>query len=263
MKRRALFLDRDGVIVREGDGLAARALEVLPGAASAIRAAREAGYLVIVVTNQPVIARGAMTEDDVRRAHAALGASLAEEGGTIDAFYVCPFLPPPRARRCLRTASPCDCRKPRPGMLLAAARDWSIDLGAASVLVGDRASDVAAGKRAGCRTVLVETGAHLAPPIESAGPLRRRPPRRDRPRSRGGRARPRASRAMKALVLCGGFGSRLGALTETTPKPLLPIEGRPLLAYTLALLARHRVRDVAINLHYLGRYASRRSSRGR
>jgi NDP-sugar pyrophosphorylase family protein len=57
---------------------------------------------------------------------------------------------------------------------------------------------------------------------------------------------------MKGLVLCGGFGTRLGALTEATPKPLLPIEGRPLVAYTLALLARHGVREVAINLHYLG-----------
>ena len=167
MKRRAIFLDRDGVIVRDGDGLGPRDLEVLPGAASAIRAARAAGYLAIVVTNQTVVARGTMSEGEVRATNARLGAALAAEGAKIDAFYFCPHHP--NATLAAYRAA-CDCRKPRPGMLLAAARDWEIDLGE-SVMIGDRPSDVVAGKRAGCRTILVESGMHLAPPIESPDPL--------------------------------------------------------------------------------------------
>jgi D-glycero-D-manno-heptose 1,7-bisphosphate phosphatase len=163
MSRGAVFLDRDGVIVREGDDLAAHALELLPGVAGAIGAARAAGYLVIVVTNQPVVARGLMTEDDVRAVHARLGATLAAEGGAIDAFYFCPHHPS-ATLEAYRVA--CECRKPRPGMLLAAAHDWGIDL-AASVMIGDRLSDVAAGQRAGCKAILVESGMHLAAPIES------------------------------------------------------------------------------------------------
>jgi D-glycero-D-manno-heptose 1,7-bisphosphate phosphatase len=163
MKRRALFLDRDGVIVREGDGLTPRALEVLPGAGTAIRCARAAGYRVFVVTNQPIVARGAMTEDELRATHARLGAALAREGAAIDAFYFCPHHPS-ATLAAYRLA--CECRKPRPGMLLAAAREWQLDL-SSSVMIGDRASDVAAGKRAGCRAILVQSGMHLAPPIES------------------------------------------------------------------------------------------------
>jgi D-glycero-D-manno-heptose 1,7-bisphosphate phosphatase len=163
MSRPAVFLDRDGVIVREGDGLGERALEILPGVAAAIGAVRAAGYLVIVVTNQPVVARGTMTEDEVRETHARLGATLAEGGGAIDAFYFCPHHPS-ATLEAYRVA--CGCRKPRPGMLLTAAREWAIDL-AASVMIGDRLSDVAAGQRAGCRTILVESGMHLAAPIES------------------------------------------------------------------------------------------------
>ena len=160
---RALFLDRDGVVVRESEALGPRDLELLPGVAAAIAAARGAGYKVVVVTNQPVVARGLMSEDDVRAAHARLGESLAREGGVVDAFYFCPHHPS-ATLAAYRVA--CECRKPRPGMLLAAARDLAIDL-AASVMVGDRASDVAAGKRAGCRAVLVHSGAHDAAPIAS------------------------------------------------------------------------------------------------
>jgi D-glycero-D-manno-heptose 1,7-bisphosphate phosphatase len=163
MKERALFLDRDGVVVRDDETPGPRALEVLPGAAEAIRAARAAGFRVIVVTNQTAVARGTMTEEDVRAEHERLGAALAREGAVIDAFYFCPHHPS-ATRAEYRVA--CDCRKPRPGMLLAAAKEHDLDL-AASVMIGDRASDVAAGQRAGCRTILVESGMHLAPPIES------------------------------------------------------------------------------------------------
>lgn len=163
-RRPAFFFDRDGVLVEDlGAAVHSGPLELLPGALEAIRLARAAGRLVFVVTNQTVVARGVATEEDVRSVHADLGLRLAREGATVDAFYFCPHHPS-ATLAAYRTT--CDCRKPRPGMLLEAAREWDIDL-AASVMVGDRLSDVAAGKRAGCRAGLVMTGCHDAPPIES------------------------------------------------------------------------------------------------
>ena len=164
MIRRAVFVDRDGVIVFD-DGVfsASPRLQLLPGAAEAIATIRRSGWLVVVVTNQPVVARGIASEADVRAAHARLARILCENGAAVDAFYYCPHHP--------RATLPeyriaCDCRKPRPGMLHAASRDWDIDL-SSSVMIGDRPSDVAAGKRAGCWTILVESGMHAAPPIDS------------------------------------------------------------------------------------------------
>lgn len=161
-----MFLDRDGVVVRD-DGTFARepAFELLAGVPAAIRDARAAGYRVFIVTNQAIVARGLATEDDVRAAHVRLAEALAaaDEGAVVDDFFFCPHHPNANVER-YRVA--CECRKPRPGMLLAAARDHAIDL-ASSVMIGDRLSDVAAGQRAGCRSALLTTGAHDAAPIES------------------------------------------------------------------------------------------------
>jgi D-glycero-D-manno-heptose 1,7-bisphosphate phosphatase len=163
-RRPALFLDRDGVLVHDPGALARpQALQILPGASEGIRLARDAGRLVFVVTNQTMVARGVATEDDVRRLHADLAGRLAREGANVDAFYFCPHHPK-ATLAAYRTE--CECRKPRPGLLLEAAREWPLDL-AASVMIGDRLSDVAAGKRAGCQAGLLTTGQHRAPPIES------------------------------------------------------------------------------------------------
>lgn len=166
MTSRAAFLDRDGVIVRdEGTFLRAPRFEILPGVPEALRDVRNAGYRVIVVTNQPIVARGLATEDDVRAAHRELARALAEAeaGASVDAFLFCPHHPSADVAR-YRVA--CDCRKPRPGLLLEAARAHRIEL-TRSVMVGDRISDVAAGQRAGCKSALVTSGAHRAPPIET------------------------------------------------------------------------------------------------
>jgi D-glycero-D-manno-heptose 1,7-bisphosphate phosphatase len=150
--RRAVFLDRDGVVVEDVGYLRSPdQLRLLPGAAEAIRRLREAGYLAIVVTNQSGVARGYFGEEDVRRAHAALEEMLRAAGTKLDAIYYCPHHPtegePP-----YRVA--CSCRKPEPGMLLQAAADLGIDL-KASALIGDKPSDVEAAHRAGCRAALV------------------------------------------------------------------------------------------------------------
>lgn len=139
------FLDRDGTInvkAPEGAYVATPELvELLPGAADAIRRLNEADRLVVVVTNQRGVARGLMTESDVELVNARLNELLAEHGAHVDASYVCPH-----------AADSCDCRKPLPGLLLEAATDHGIDL-ARAVMVGDAASDIAAGRAAGVATV--------------------------------------------------------------------------------------------------------------
>ncbi|MEW6303816.1 MAG: HAD family hydrolase [Verrucomicrobiota bacterium] len=162
---RAVFLDRDGVLVEDVHLLThAGQLRVLPGVPAALARLKQAGFQLIVASNQTVVARGMATEDDVRAVNEQLNALLANAGGArIDAFYVSPFHPNANLPAYRRDS---DCRKPRPGLLLRAAVERQLDL-RASFMIGDRISDVIAGHRAGCRTVLVQTGKHDAPPIES------------------------------------------------------------------------------------------------
>ncbi|MBI4356155.1 MAG: HAD family hydrolase [Candidatus Omnitrophica bacterium] len=143
---RAVFLDRDGVInraiMREGRPYPPASLEefeLLPGVGEAIAALRAAGYRVIVVTNQPDVAAGLRTREAVEAIHRHLRGTLA-----IDDLRVCYHV----------DADECACRKPKAGLLLEAARQWSLDL-RQSVMVGDRWRDIAAGQAAGCRTILI------------------------------------------------------------------------------------------------------------
>ena len=149
MTRAAVFLDRDGVLVestvRDGVPQPARSLEelqILPGVEQACDRLREAGFVLIVVTNQPDVARGTLTADAVEEMHRELRQALP-----LDDVAVCFH----------DDADRCDCRKPQPGMLLAAAERWGVDL-AASFLVGDRWRDVEAARRAGCAAIFVDRG---------------------------------------------------------------------------------------------------------
>lgn len=152
---RAVFLDRDGVLIEEREYLRDPAGVVLtPGAGMAVRRLREAGWLVILVTNQAGVARGYFTEADVERVHAAVREQLADCGASLDAIRVCPHHPEGVVERYART---CDCRKPAPGMLLEAIRQFGIDP-ARSVMIGDKPSDLEAGRAAGVEPILVETG---------------------------------------------------------------------------------------------------------
>jgi D-glycero-D-manno-heptose 1,7-bisphosphate phosphatase len=155
--RRAVFVDRDGVLIRDVKHLTSSAqIEILPGVPESLRRLRDAGWAVVVVTNQSVVARGMVTEDGLREIHRALAAQLRARGAALDGIYYCPHHPEGAVAAYRRV---CDCRKPQPGLLLRAAADLGIDLGA-SVMVGDAASDIEAGRRAGCRTVLLgATGA--------------------------------------------------------------------------------------------------------
>ena len=140
-KRPAAFLDRDGVLnVDHGYAYRIDQLEWIAGAPEAVRLLNEAGYIVIVVTNQSGVARGYYDEDAVKRFHAHMQDSLLAQGAHIDAFYYCPHHPEGTVKQ---FAVQCGCRKPSPGMLEQAARDWPIDL-TRSFLIGDKDDDMAA-----------------------------------------------------------------------------------------------------------------------
>ena len=148
--RPAAFLDRDGVLnIDHGYVYRLDALDVIPGAGEAVRLLNDAGYLVIVVTNQSGVARGFYGEDDVARFNDELSRRRALHGARSDAFYHCPHHPEGAVAR---FAISCDCRKPGPGMLAQAARDFEIDLGG-SFLIGDRDGDSEAAAAFGIRGI--------------------------------------------------------------------------------------------------------------
>ena len=162
--RPCVFLDRDGTINKEVNLLSDPSqMELLPGAAEAIRMINKSGYLAIVVTNQPQIARNLCNFADLRRIHDRLETLLGEKGAYLDAIYFCPHHPDkgyPEERPEYKIE--CSCRKPKPGMLLKAAEDFNIDL-SASYMIGDSPRDVGAGEAAGVKkAVLIETNAEEA-----------------------------------------------------------------------------------------------------
>ena len=158
-RQKAIFLDRDGTINRYvgflrdiGD------FELLPGAAGAVRQINDSGYLAIVATNQPVIARGEVTVPELARIHEKMETLLGAEGAYLDGLYYCPHHPHKGyPGEVPELKIDCVCRKPKPGMLLDAARDFNIDL-SQSWMIGDGENDIRAGAAAGCRTVLLGEG---------------------------------------------------------------------------------------------------------
>jgi len=150
-----VFLDRDGVIIRDVNHLAsARHLRLLPGATQAIRKLNEAGLKVVTVTNQSAIGRGWLSQGELDAIHADLVRRLARSGAHLDGIYSCPHHPTAATGEYRRD---CSCRKPRPGLLLRAARELHLSL-PDSIMIGDKPSDLEAGRRAGCATVLVLSG---------------------------------------------------------------------------------------------------------
>ncbi len=155
-KRRCVFLDRDGVINREVGHLTnLDDFELLENVSTAIGLLNAAGYLVICVTNQPVLARGQLTEDDLSKIHMKMEAALGEEGAYLDKIYYCPHHPDSGfPGEVSELKMKCECRKPEPGMLLRAIHEFGIDP-SLSWMIGDHIRDIDAGKSAGVRTVLV------------------------------------------------------------------------------------------------------------
>jgi len=157
-RNRAAFLDRDGTIIEDIGYLGAPDdVRLLPNAVQGMIKLRESGYLLVLVTNQSGIARGLFTPDDFERVQKRLMSGLKSGGASLDAVYHCPHLAE-------GSVAPfnieCDCRKPKPGMLLRAAEEQDLDL-ESSVMIGASERDIEAGARVGCKTILIS---------ESSGP---------------------------------------------------------------------------------------------
>ena len=146
--RKAVFLDRDDTIAKDVPYCSrVEDFEILPSVPEGIRLLNEHGFIVVVITNQSGIARGYLTEQTLSQIHEKMHRELGRWDAHVDAIYHCPHHPD----------DGCECRKPKPTLLLRAAKDIGIDLHL-SYMVGDDAKDIAAGRSAGCKTVLVTTG---------------------------------------------------------------------------------------------------------
>ena len=158
-KQKAVFLDRDGTINKYVGFLRnIDEFELIPGVAEAIKKINNSGYLAIVVTNQPVIARGEVTVAELQLIHNKMETLLGAEGAYLDAIYYCPHHPHKGYEGEIPELKvDCDCRKPKPGMLLRAAGDFNIDL-TSSWMIGDGENDIKAGEAAGCKTALIGKG---------------------------------------------------------------------------------------------------------
>ena len=142
----AIFLDRDGTLMRDVDYCSNPAdVHVFGGATEALRSLKDAGFKLIVITNQSGIGRGYITEKEYHAVHQELERQIGPE--LIDATYYCPHAP----------NESCSCRKPEPGMIWQAAKDHQLDL-AKSFFIGDKETDLACGRAAGTKTILVRTG---------------------------------------------------------------------------------------------------------
>lgn len=152
---KAVFLDRDGTLIKQVELMhEIKDLEILPGVPGAIAKLNSLGFLTVIITNQPVVARGIATPADIDKVHAELIGRLQADGAKIDSVYFCPHHPEATLEQ---YRLQCDCRKPEPGMILKGLRDLNIDP-AKSFMIGDAIIDVVAGKKAGLRTILVKSG---------------------------------------------------------------------------------------------------------
>lgn len=155
LRRPAIFLDKDGTIVEDIPyNVDPRRVRLYPEVPEVLAAWRARGYLLVVISNQPGVALGRFDEAALKTANAAIVGMLADEDIPLAGFYYCPHHPAGSVAAYTRD---CDCRKPRCGLLLRAARDLQIDL-RRSWMIGDILNDVEAGSRAGCRSILVDRG---------------------------------------------------------------------------------------------------------
>jgi D-glycero-D-manno-heptose 1,7-bisphosphate phosphatase len=164
--RKAIFLDRDGVINVDVDNLyKTEDIEVIDRVPEAIKKLKDRGLLLVVLSNQPVIARGLLTEEGAVEINNQINEIIYRKSGArLDAFYFCPHHPKATLEQYRKA---CDCRKPLPGMIFRARDELGIDL-SGSYMIGDRLSDIYTGQAAGCKTILVLSGEHEAKPILSS-----------------------------------------------------------------------------------------------
>ena len=154
-KKKAVFLDRDGVINKEKNFVTSwEEFEFIDGIFENIKKLNKAGFLVIVVTNQSGISRGFYTEETLKEIHDKMLKIMENNGAHIDDIFYCPHYD-----------DNCSCRKPNPGMILEAAKKYNIDL-SKSWVIGDSERDIEAGRRAGCKTILVKVNTNIKDVVE-------------------------------------------------------------------------------------------------
>jgi D-glycero-D-manno-heptose 1,7-bisphosphate phosphatase len=160
---RAAFLDRDGTVTKSVAYYITKPsqVELVDGAAEGIRLLRAKGYRVVIITNQAGVAKGILGEKDLAGLHEVMRSRLAAHGASVDAIYYCPHHPEGLIER---YTMDCDCRKPKPGLLVRAAEEMGLDL-ASSVMIGDTERDVVAGKAVGCETFLVKPPSYAQPTV--------------------------------------------------------------------------------------------------
>jgi histidinol-phosphate phosphatase family protein len=247
MRKDAVFLDRDGTIIKDKAFLTDhRDIILEDNAAEGIRLLNQLGLKVIIVTNQPHVARGLLSEDEVMGINQALVDMLAKKGAVVDAVYFCPHHPeqrsdiPPHA---MKYRIVCECRKPGTGMLRQAAEEHEIDL-KKSFMIGDQTMDILSGKNAGCGTILVSTGRagndakHEVVPDYSASDLLEA-------------AKIVRNQNIKVVLLAGGKGERLMPLTKDIPKPMVDIAGKPAMQYHLELAKKYGFDDIVVCTSYM------------
>ena len=154
--QKAIFLDRDGTINKYVGFLRnIEEFELIDGVDESIKMINNSGYLAIVITNQPVIARGEVTTEELDRIHNKMETLLGKSGAYLDGVYYCPHHPDKGFEGEISNLKiDCECRKPKPGLILQAAKDFNIDLNN-SWMIGDSKNDILCGKNAGCKTALI------------------------------------------------------------------------------------------------------------
>jgi D-glycero-D-manno-heptose 1,7-bisphosphate phosphatase len=154
-RNKAIFIDKDGTLIPDIPyNVDPEKISLQEGALQGLRQLQDAGFLLIIISNQSGVARGIFKEEALLPVQQKIESLLSEKGVVLDGFYYCPHYPNAVVKE---YAIECDCRKPQPGMLLKAARDLEIDL-SQSWMIGDILNDVEAGKKAGCKTVLIMNG---------------------------------------------------------------------------------------------------------
>jgi D-glycero-D-manno-heptose 1,7-bisphosphate phosphatase len=153
--RRAIFIDKDGTLIKDVPyNVDPTRIELAPGAGHAVSQWNQQAYLVIGISNQSGIARGYFQESAMHHVIARINELLKKDGAHLDSFYYCPHHPEGIVRQ---FSYACLCRKPKPGLIVKAAKAWNIDL-TQSWMVGDILDDIEAGNRAGCKTILINNG---------------------------------------------------------------------------------------------------------
>jgi len=232
---KAIFIDRDGVLVKDpGYVHKLEEFELYPDAITALQLISE--HKLIIINSQPGIAKKIHNTEDSEKFNRHLCNVLASSGIALAGIYVCPHHP---------SVSKCDCRKPKPGLLVTAAENLDIDL-QNSWMIGDKRSDIKAGVAASCRTILVKTGfggeggdtdLDAKPDfvvenlLEAATIIR--------------------NSEITAVIVAGGRGTRLAPLTDTVPKPMLDVCGKPILLWQVELLKKYGLRNFVFCTHYL------------